>query len=82
MVTTAYIDLLESLKILEYQYGLYHKRVALLLHSNNTARLERIAPYVKNDVTRFDFQGLSDIPVIFETIQEQGYDVILSARPL
>ncbi|PWM25911.1 MAG: hypothetical protein DBX44_01350 [Oscillospiraceae bacterium] len=78
VVTTAYIDLLESLKILEYQYGLYHKRVALLLHSNNTARLERIAPYVKNDVTRFDFQGLSDIPVIFETIQEQGYDVILS----
>lgn len=78
VVTTAYIDLLETLKMVENQLGIRGKKIAILLHSNNPANMSRIAPYIENTVERVDFSQLADIPKAFDYIRRANYDMVLA----
>lgn len=78
VVTSGYIDILESLRRLEQEYQIIGKRVALLLHENNAIRLSRIAPFVRNSVTKFTFADQEGVLRAQREIEAQRYDAILT----
>lgn len=78
VVTSGYIDVLESLHQLENAYGIRDRRVALLLHENNPIQLSRLAPFVQNRVTKFVFSDRAGIIQAQRRIAEQGFDAIVT----
>ena len=78
VVTSGYIDILESLKSLETDYHIYNKQVAFLIHENNFLQMERIAPYVKNRIERFSFSKASDIPYLLKVIEDRSFHAIVT----
>ena len=78
VVTSGYIDLLESLHQLEGKYGIVGGKVALLLHSSNPIQLSRLTPFVRNDVTKFVFSSRDEVVRAQRQIVEQGFDAIVT----
>lgn len=78
VVTSGYIDMLESFKSLETDYHISGKQVALLIHENNFLQMERIAPYIKNYVERFTFSRSDEIPRLFRQIIHRGFDAVVT----
>lgn len=73
-----YFDLLETLFRLEKVRGIKKKRVALLLHVSNDACIERIGPFISNQVRIFKYKNQNDIGSIVETILAiDAYDIIV-----
>lgn len=78
VVTSGYIDALESFRSLETDYHITGKQVALLIHENNFLQMERIAPYLKNYIERFSFSGSEEVPRILKQIIHRGFDAVVT----
>lgn len=78
VVTSGYIDLLESLHRLELEHGVIGRRVALLLHSSNPIQLSRLTPFVRNDVTKFVFSSRDEVIQAQREIAGRGFDAIIT----
>lgn len=77
VITPGYIDVLESLQRLEDEDGIAGKKVALLLHENNTIQLSRVAPFLKNDIRKFTFSNQEDMIEVQHHIVSSGFDAIM-----
>lgn len=78
VVTSSYIDMLESFRILETEYDICNKRIALLLHKNNYLQMSRIVPYVRNEIKLFKFSDKDDALRVLNQIGEEGFDYVLT----
>jgi len=78
VVTSGYIDILESFKLLETEHQIYNKQVALLIHENNFLQLDRIAPYINNSIERFTFSKSSDVPHVLKQIIQRNFDAVIT----
>lgn len=78
VVTSGYIDVLESFQMLESEYKLVNKQVALLVHKNNFLQLSRITPYVNNYIELFSFSGSEDVKRILQQIISRNFDAVLT----
>lgn len=78
VVTSGYIDVLESFQMLETEYNLINKQVALLVHKNNFLHLNRLTPYVNNYIELFSFSGSEDVKRILQQIISRNFDAVLT----
>lgn len=78
VVTSGYIDVLESLHQLEHKHGITGKRVALLLHSSNPIQISRLAPFVRNQVTKFSFSDRAGMVQAQQQIAAEKFDAIIT----
>ena len=77
VVTASYMDVLETIKMLEKDLRITGKRVALLLHKANPLDASRLQPYTSNRLEKFVFAFPDEIPFLLNDIQKQGFDVVL-----
>lgn len=78
VVTSGYIDVLESFQTLESEYRLMNKQIALLVHKNNFLQLSRLRPYVNNYIELFTFSGGEDVKRILQQIISRNFDAVLT----
>ena len=78
VVTSGYIDVLESFRTIESEYKLINKRIALLLHKNNSIQLSRLVPYVHNYIELFLFSKSRDVKRILQEIVKDEFDAVLT----
>ncbi|MDY3282590.1 sigma 54-interacting transcriptional regulator [Dysosmobacter sp.] len=78
VVTSGYIDILESFRRLENEYGIIGKRVALLVHENNSIQLSRIQPFLRNTIRKFTFSDQKSVWEVQKRIVSSGYDAIMT----
>lgn len=78
VVTSGYIDVLESFQTLESEYMLINKQIALLVHKNNFLQLSRLRPYVNNYIELFTFSGSEEAKRILQQIISRNFDAVLT----
>ncbi|MCI9670955.1 MAG: sigma 54-interacting transcriptional regulator [Lawsonibacter sp.] len=78
VVTSGYIDVLESFQTLESEYRLINKQIALLVHKNNFLQLSRLRPYVNNYIELFTFSGSEEAKRILQQIISRNFDAVLT----
>ena len=78
VVTSGYIDVLESFRTIESEYKLINKRIALLVHKNNSIQLSRLAPYLHNYIELFLFSKSRDVKRILQEIVKEEFDAVLT----
>lgn len=78
IVTSGYLDVLETFRRLEEEQNIYHQRVALLLHRANTLNLERLQPFVNNHIELFTFLDSEDIRRALRRIASLGFDAVVT----
>jgi len=74
---TAYIDILETFKELESNFGVSDKKIVLILHESNPFRAERLFPFVNNRITFLKYHNEEHLCQIVHRVFEKNFDVLV-----
>lgn len=72
-----YFDLLETLKEMESELNIKNKRVAMTLHDSLSVNINRLYPFINNEVTLFQYHDGYHLEKIINQIASEKYDVIV-----
>ncbi len=72
-----YFDLLETLKEMETALAVTHKRIAMILHTSLSVSINRLQPFICNEVSLFQYQDIEQIEEMVSRLAAEKYDVLV-----
>jgi PAS domain S-box-containing protein len=72
-----YFDLLETLRRLEDKGKITGEKVALMLHSSRVIHLDRLQPFLKNEVVLYQYKDEGDLQKVVHRIYEDNLRVVV-----
>lgn len=72
-----YFDLLETLKEMETALVVINKRIAMVLHSSLSVSINRLQPFICNEVSLVQYQDIEQIEEIVSKLVADKYDVLV-----
>lgn len=72
-----YFDVLESLKEVESTLKIMHGKLALIMHASNLFDIERLYPFLQNEISFFSYQNEEDLETTIRMLLTRDYEVLV-----
>lgn len=74
---TSYIDILETILLIEKKYKITDKKIALVLYKTNSIQINRIRAFTDNQIDLYKFNDPNHLKQIIDMISEKKYDIVI-----
>ena len=71
---SSYIDIIETLRIIENQHGVINQKIALVIHESHEYNMKIFSKYTNNDLSLFTFKKAKDLHGIFDILYSKSYN--------